>query len=87
MVYLNLIPSVIYRDLRESYAVLSSAAVLNWFGHRELAGGELLGPMAHVEMFPATASQYAAPALNELTVILLNARAGMLRSFSVQLRE
>jgi len=35
---------------------------------------------AHVEMFPATASQYAAPALNELTVILLNARADALTS-------
>ena len=40
-----------------------------------------------MEMFPTTASQYAAPALNELTVILLNSRAGKLRSFSIQLRE
>jgi hypothetical protein len=35
---------------------------------------------AHVEMFPATASQYSATALNELTVILLNARADALTS-------
>ncbi len=32
----------------------------------------------HVEMFPSTASQYSATALNELIVILLNARAGEL---------
>jgi hypothetical protein len=42
---------------------------------------------AHVEMFPATASQYAATALNELTVILLNARAGKLRYLNIKLRE
>jgi hypothetical protein len=35
---------------------------------------------AHVEMFPATASQYALTALNELEVILLNARADTLTS-------
>jgi hypothetical protein len=37
-------------------------------------------------MFPATASQYPVTALNELTIILLNARAGKL-SISVMLRE
>jgi hypothetical protein len=42
---------------------------------------------AHVEMFPATASQYSGTALNELTVILLNARAGKLRSIRIKLRE
>jgi hypothetical protein len=35
---------------------------------------------AHVEMFPATASQYSPAALNELIVILLNARADTLTS-------
>jgi hypothetical protein len=35
---------------------------------------------AHVEMFPATASQYSLSALNELQIILLNARAGDLSS-------
>jgi len=35
---------------------------------------------AHVEMFPAIASQYSATALNELTIILLNARADALTS-------
>jgi len=35
---------------------------------------------AHVEMFPATASQYSVTALNELIVILLHARADALTS-------
>ncbi|KAI0280235.1 hypothetical protein BGY98DRAFT_914957 [Russula aff. rugulosa BPL654] len=35
---------------------------------------------AHVEMFPATALQYSATALDELIVILLNARADALTS-------
>ncbi len=39
---------------------------------------------AHVEMFPATASPYAATALNELQVILLNARAGELRTGGIK---
>ena len=38
---------------------------------------------AHVEMFPATASQYSMTALNELHDILLNARAGKLRYIGV----
>ena len=42
---------------------------------------------AHVEMFPATASQYSGTALDELIVILLNARAGKSKSISAQLRE
>ncbi len=40
---------------------------------------------AHVEMFPATASKYSATALNELVIILLNARAGELKSISIPL--
>jgi len=39
---------------------------------------------AHVEMFPATASQYSLTALNELQVILLNARAGKLGNVCVR---
>jgi len=35
---------------------------------------------AHVEMFPATASQYSATALDELVIILLNGRADALTS-------
>jgi len=35
---------------------------------------------AHMEMFPGTASQYSSTALNELIVILLNARADALTS-------
>ncbi|KAH9998653.1 hypothetical protein BJV77DRAFT_704337 [Russula vinacea] len=34
----------------------------------------------HVEMFPATASQYSMTALNELNIIFLNARANALTS-------
>ena len=34
----------------------------------------------HVELFPGTASQYSAKALNELQAIFLHARAGELRS-------
>ena len=42
---------------------------------------------AHVEMFPATVSPYTATALNELQVILINARAGALRICGVQAWE
>ncbi len=38
-----------------------------------------------MEMFPATASKYSATALNELVIILLNARAGELKSISIPL--
>jgi len=40
-----------------------------------------------MEMFPATASPYAATALNELQVILINARAGELRNGGVKAWE
>ena len=63
------------RHLRQCYVIFSSSSELKlrWL---EYALEE--NYWIHVEMFPATASQYSMTALNELNTIFLNARASKL---------
>ena len=67
--------------LRESFTVFASSKVVN-FVFRDYSLEE--NYWTHVEIFPATVSQYAMTALNKLQIILLHARAGQFGNVSIR---